>query len=120
MLNAKLKQAQSLRALAENASTALSDIPMCGTRNVNRMEDIITKLVDLEAEIKADIITIVDLKQDIAAAIRRVNNLAYQAVLELRYLCFMRWPAIAQEMAYSSQHTFRLHKLALQVVEAQR
>jgi len=83
------------------------------------MEDVIAKMVDLEAEINADIDALVDLKREIVTVIKRLDNTEHQTLLELRYLCFMRWEAIAVELAYSSQHMFRLHDAALKEISSQ-
>ena len=119
-INSKLEQVRSLRSLAEKATSTLSDTKVSGAPNVTRMQDIITKMVDLETEINTDIDTLVDLKREISTAIKQVDNLEHQTLLELRYLCFMRWEEIAVQMTYSSQHMFRLHDDALKAVGAKR
>ena len=50
-INSKLDHLGTLREMATKASATLSDMPHNGTRNVHRMEDIISKIVDLENEI---------------------------------------------------------------------
>ena len=87
-INAKLEQIASLRELAVKATATLSDTPRSGTRNVHRMEDIITKIVDLEAEINLDIDALVDLKHEIVSVIKQIEYPEHQTLLELRYLCF--------------------------------
>ena len=119
-INSKLEQVKSLRALAEKATSTLKDTKVSGANNVTRMQDIITKMVDLEAEINADIDTLVDLKREISTTIKQVDNLEHQTLLELRYLCFMRWEDIAVQMAYSAQHMFRHHNDALKAVGVKR
>jgi hypothetical protein len=84
------------------------------------MEDLLVKMMDLESEINADISDLLDLKAEIMSLIKRVANTEYQTLLELRYLCFKRWEEIAVEMAYSSQHMFRLHDQALKSVDLLR
>ena len=117
-INSKLEQVRSLRALAEKATSTMKGAYQRGTHNISRMEDVIAKMVDMEAEINTDIDALVDLKRDIIAAIKRLDNTEHQTILELRYLCFMRWEAIAMEMAYSPQHMFRLHDAALKDIES--
>jgi DNA-directed RNA polymerase specialized sigma subunit len=119
-INSKLEQVISLRALAEKAASTMPDIPKRNTRNISRMEDVIVKMVDLEAEINADIDALVDFKREIIAAIKRLDNTEYQTLLELRYLCFMRWEAIAVELSYSPQHMFRLHDAAIKAIDLKR
>ncbi len=115
-INSKLEQIVSLRALATKATSTLSDTPPSGTRNVHSMEDIITKIVDLENEINRDIDILVDLKREFVSVIREIDNTEYQTLLELRYLCFKTWEQIAVDMGYSLQHIFRIHDKALKEI----
>ena len=100
-INSKLEQVESLRNLAEKATSTLSDIPPSGSRNLHRIEDIITKIVDLENEINTDIDCLVDLKREIVTAIKRVGNSDLQMLLELRYLCFKTWEEISVTLNWS-------------------
>jgi len=119
-INSKLEQVLSLRNLAEKASTTLSNTPSGGTRNVHRMEDIVAKMMDMEAEIKADITALVDLKRDIVFSIKRVGNKEYQTLLELRYLSYWTWEEISVELHYDIRHVHRLHSRALYEIDALR
>lgn len=115
-INSKLEQIVSLRELATKATSTLSDTPVSGTRNVQSMECIIAKMIDLEVEINQDIDTLVDLKREIVSLIKQIQNTEYQTLLELRYLCFKTWEQIAVNLGYSVQHTFRIHDMALKTV----
>lgn len=115
-INSKLEQIVSLRELATKATSTLSDTPPSGTRNVHSIEGVIVKMIDLEEEINRDIDTLVDLKRDIMAVIKKINNPEQQTLLELRYLCFKTWEQIAVEMGYSLQHIFRIHDKALKCI----
>ncbi|NCD04370.1 MAG: hypothetical protein EOM00_15580, partial [Clostridia bacterium] len=63
LIDAKLEQVQVLRELATKATSTLSPTPQSNTRNVQPMEDIITKMLDLENEINSEIDRLVDLKK---------------------------------------------------------
>ena len=54
-INSKLEQISVLHAMATKATSTLSDVPPSGSRNVQRIEDIICKIVELENTINADI-----------------------------------------------------------------
>lgn len=112
-IEAKLEQISVLHALAAKATSTLTDVPPNGTRNVQQMEDIICKIVDLEKEINEDINRLVDLKFDIMSIIKAIGNLIYQTLLEQRYLCFRTWEQIAIDMGYDSRWVHRLHSKAL-------
>ncbi len=115
-INSKLEQIMSLRELATKATSTLNDTPVSGTRNVQSMEGIIAKMVDLETEINQDIDTLVDLKREIVSLIKQIQNTEHHTLLELRYLCFKTWEQIAVDMGYSLQHIFRIHEKALKNV----
>ncbi|MCL2462752.1 MAG: hypothetical protein FWF44_08815, partial [Defluviitaleaceae bacterium] len=114
---AKLEQAQSLRDLATKASTALTGLPSSATRNVHGMEDAIAKMVDLKDEIGADIIALVELKQEISATIGKVTSAELRTLLELRYVCGKTWEDIADGMHYGVRNVHILHGAALRDVE---
>ncbi len=115
-INCKLEQIHSLRSLAEKATSTLTDTPTSGTHNVNRMEEIITKMVDLEAEVNSDIDALLTRKKEITAVIKGVANADYRMLLELRYLCFKPWEYIATEMEYNRDYIFILHRAALSAI----
>ncbi len=115
-INSKLEQITSLRGLATKATSTFSDTPQNNTRNIQSMECIITKMIDLESQINNDIDTLVDLKRDIMLVIRQIKNLEYQTLLELRYLCFKTWEQIAVDMGYDLRWLYRLHNKATEVV----
>lgn len=111
-INSKMEQVMSLQELAMKATSTLSDVPVSGTRNVHRMEDIIAKIIDLEDEINRDIDQLVDLKAEIVQSIKSVANAEHQTLLELRYLCFKSWEQIAVDMDYNLRHVYRMHDRA--------
>jgi DNA-directed RNA polymerase specialized sigma subunit len=116
-INSKLEQVQSLWELATKATSALSEVPPSGTRNVHRMEDIIVKMVDLENEINSDIGGMLETKRVIMAAIKKVDRPEYQTVLELRYLSYHTFRQIAEELNADSSTVFRWHDKALKKIE---
>ncbi len=119
-INSKLEQVLSLRELTTKATATMSDMPGGGSRNVYKMQDIIGKIVDLENEINADIDKLVDLKREMVAVIKAVENPEYQTLLELRYLCFKTWEQIAVDMKYSTRNVYMLHDAAISAIKIPR
>ena len=115
-INSKIEQISSLRELATKATNVLGSEPVSGTRNPQRLQDVIEKMVDLEEELNNDIDTLVDLKREIMEVLRGVDNKEHQTLLELRYLSFMTWERIAVDLGYSIQHIYRLHNQALEKI----
>ena len=116
-INSKLDHLGTLREMATKASATLSDMPHSGTRNVHRMEDIISKIVDLENEINGDIDRFVDMKREYMLVIGDIKNPVYQLVMEQRYLCCRTWEHISLELGYELRWLHRLHGRALQEAE---
>ena len=95
----------------------MSDDVVSRTRNVHAMEDVIAKIVDMKAEVNAEIDRLVDLKRDIRELIAQIRKPEYRTLLELRYLGFRTWDAIAEEMGFEPRTIYRFHSNALRVVE---
>ncbi len=117
-INSKIQQVAALNDLATSATSALTGMPHNPSPSTSRMADVIAKIVDLQSEINTDIDRLVDLKQEIGATIKAVDNVELQTILEKRYLCFQPWEQIAVDLSYSIQHAYRMHDGALKKVEA--
>ena len=116
-INCKIEQVSSLHSLATKATTTVSDMPGSPTRNTHRMENIIVKILDIEEEINTEITSLVDLKAEIMGVIKGLDNLEFQMLLELRYLCYKPWEQIALDLNYSVNNIFKMHKRALEELE---
>ena len=117
-INSKIQQVAALNDLATKATSTLTGMPRNPNHATSSMEEAITKIIDLQAEINRDIDTLVDLKRDLSATIKAVGNTEYQTVLEKRYLCFQSWEQIAVEMGYDLRWLYRIHGKALEEVKA--
>lgn len=117
-ISSMMEQIRSLRFLAEKATATLSDMNVDGTRNVRRNEDVIMRIVGMEAEIGAAIDRMIKLKRGIISIIKRMSSPDLAMLLELRYLCFMTWEEIASELRFEQRHIHRLHGRALAEVDA--
>ena len=117
-IDSKLEQLDALNELAEKCSTTITGMPRNPSRSVSFMADAIAKIVDLQAEIDSDIHRLVDIKRQIVAAIKAVENKEYQTLLELRFLCGCTWEEVAAKMGYSIQHTYRMRDRSLRKIAA--
>ena len=116
-INSKIEQVSALNNMATKATSTISDMPGSATRNIHRMEDVIVKIIDLQDEINADIDELVDFKAEVMSVIKSIDNLEYQTLLELRYLCFKPWEQIAIELGYSINNVFKMHRKAIELLE---
>jgi len=116
-INSKIEQVKSLHNLATKATATLSDMPKGASPNHHRMEDFISKALDLESEIKADLQALINLKREVVTIIKCVERTELQTILEMRYLCFETWEEIAVALHYDLRHIHRLHGRALEEVD---
>ena len=118
MIDSKLEQVASLRAMATKTTTIMKRDVVSRSRNMHSMEDTIAKIADMETEINADIDRLVDLKKEIGETIRRVEDPRQRMVLEYRYLCYMRFTKIA-EILNCGESTIRAwHRKAMELLES--
>ena len=99
--------------LARKAGCAISGMPRNPDRAVSSMANAVERIVDLQAEINADIDRMVGLKTEIMKVIRQVDDPEFQTLLEKRYLNFHTWGQIAVDMGYNVRHLYRIHDRAL-------
>ena len=116
-IRTKVEQIEALNDLATSCTAVISDMPRNPNRGSSRMADAVMKIIDLQEEIKNDMIALVNLKREIMDVIKAVSSLELRTILEKRYLSFISWERIAVELGYSIQHTYRLHDMALKEVE---
>lgn len=116
-IECKLQQVESLRNLATRVTSVFSDMPHCTTTDSCKLEKTITKIIDLENEIDADIDRLVDLKKEISHVINSVENEEYRIILEMRYLNFRTWEEIAVALHYTVRWIYKLHSKALQKIK---
>ena len=112
-IDSKLEQIQKLRNESTKATSLVSDMPHSSSPNLQRLEDTIIKIIDLEHEINRDIDRLVDLKSAARTAINAMASPDERLILELRYLCYKTWPEIAGTIGVSESTLFRAHGLAL-------
>lgn len=78
---------------------------------------IVIKITELEAVIKADIERLLSLKIEIRKVIDAVRDNEERLLLHLRYLNFMSWDDVCDEMCVSSRTARRIHDSALRNVK---
>jgi hypothetical protein len=116
-INSKLEQVASLNELATKCTHTITGMPRNPGHGTSTTAEVVTKIVDLQADINRDIDCLVDLKREIVGVIKAVDNTECQTLLELRYLCFKSWEQIAVDMGYNVRHVYRLHDVAVSLVK---
>lgn len=116
-ISSKIQQVDSLNGLARKVSSTITGMPKGSDYASCTMADVITKIIDLQAEINSDIDRLVDLNREMVTVIKAVGNVELQTLLEFRYLCFKSWEQIAVEMDCTVRNVHLLHSAALQSVK---
>lgn len=119
VINQKIKEVQDLRLQArstggidyskERVQTSPSgDVPFVKP---------ICRIIDLEAEINAEIDKFVDEKHKIINQIQGLKNSDYIALLFKRYVEFKKFEVISVEMNFTYQYVIEMHGYALKEFE---
>ena len=116
-INSKLEQIRTLNELATKTTSTISDMPKSPSPSQSKMADAVAKIADLKNQIAEDTDRLVDIKVRSAHAIKAVDNVDLQLLLELRYLCYHTWEQIAVEMNCTVRNVQILHGKALERIK---
>lgn len=117
LINSKLRLLDSLKSnrLQVKGMQIKSDVVQVSKQG-NRQEDLIIKIIDLEKEITKDIDNLICEKKRAKAVIDELDG-PYRLVMTMRYLECMKWEEIAYRIGYSIQAVYKIHGQALKRVE---
>ena len=117
LINSKLRLLDSLKSnrLQVKGMQIKTDVVQVSKQG-NRQEDLIIKIIDLEKEIIKDIDSLIREKQRAKTVIDRLDG-PYKVVMTMRYLECMKWEEIAYRIGYSIQAVYKIHGQALKRVE---
>lgn len=117
LINSKLRLLESLKSnrLQVKGMQIKSDVVQVSKQG-NKQEDLIIKMIDLEKEISKDIDKLIDEKKRAKAVIDELDG-PYRLVMTMRYLECMKWEEIAYRIGYSIQAIYKIHGQALKRVE---
>ena len=113
-INRLLLEQQQWRELATRVSPNLSGMPR-GGGGVGT-QGAISKIVDLETEINAEIDKLVEKRKEIEGIIRAVEDSTLQTLLEYRYINGKKWEEIALMMGYDYRYILKIHGKALSLL----
>jgi len=115
-IKTKERQLDWLRSHAVYVSPKLAEVPKAPSIRRSPVEEAVVRITELETEINTSIANLMMLKQEIGKAIRVVNNMECETLLEMRYLIFLNWEQIASQLDYSQDYIYHLHRKALGMV----
>lgn len=102
------------QAASLSATDYSKDVVKSSPKPYASYEDAVIKAMQYDSEIALDNAASIDLERQIKADIEKLEDANERSILRKRYILFMSWKDIAEEMCYSYRHVIRLHGQALQ------
>lgn len=117
LINSKLRLLDNLKSsrLQVKGMQIKSDVVQVSKQG-NKQEDLIIRILDLEKEITKDIDSLIREKKKAKTIIDKLDG-AYKVIMSMRYLECMKWEEIAYRLDYSIQAVYKIHGQALKRVE---
>lgn len=110
-IDRKIEERERLLAkLTAGRMTQLTGMPRGGNSD---WTDALARYIQLDDEIKAEIMALCKTKREVNEAIDNVEDARHRQLLELRYRNYLNWEQIADTMGYDVRHIYRLHGEAL-------
>lgn len=113
LIKSQREELETLKLLSTSVVTDTSQVKVQGSKQVDRLGNIVAKIVDMENQINEEIERCLDLKLNIHNRINNLPNVDERLVLRLRYLEFLEWDEITQRLSYSLRQIYRIHAAAL-------
>ena len=119
IVKAKTEQLARLESLATSASSAFSETGgHHDDSKGSKLENQVIGIVELKDNLRKKTNELIKVRSEISSTIDRVNSLTHQYILEERYLNYKSWDSIGDITGFSKDYLYRLHREALQMVEA--
>jgi len=119
LIRNRLHQLETLRAMAAMASHAPGPAgPVTHSLNTDALPNAVIRIQEAEEELNKSIDELVSVREEIESMILRLPDVAQRVILEKKYLCFMAWIDIADDMGYSVRWAQMQHQQALAQIQA--
>lgn len=119
VINQKIKEVQDLRLKSQSTGGIdySKDRVQTSPSGDAPFVKLIGRIIDLEAEINAEIDAFVDEKHKIINQIQGLKNADYISLLYKRYVEYKKFETIAVEMNFTYQYVLNMHGYALKEFE---
>ena len=112
LINNRLREIDRLKEIATSVSNPLSP-NLAKSGNDDKIGTIITKIIDYQEDVAAQIDYYIDLRKQIVAEIESIESVEAMQLLYLKYIDGKTWKEIEIDMQISRAWMFRLHGIAL-------
>jgi DNA-directed RNA polymerase specialized sigma24 family protein len=116
-INIKLDQIHQFRELATKTTQTLTEDNVQSSGSEDKVSAIVSKIVDMEREVDAEIDRLATIKHNVELTISSVPNISQRKILTLRYINGLRWEEIAVRLSYHYRWVLELHGRALQEIQ---
>lgn len=114
-INQKCEEVAMWRSRATKITA--SNSPMCiGGNKDDRIQLAVEKIIEIETEINEEIDALINIKARIIEAIKTIDDINLQNILELRYIKGKTIEKISYDIGYSLRHTKRKHRKAINLL----
>lgn len=108
------EQLESLQEVEQSAkSQQVSDMPRGGGSGQQDLSVLMTRLEELRIKINDAMMESNKIKLEIEEVLWGLKGTEEAKALRLRYIYFMKWEEIAENMNYNRSHIHRIHKNAI-------
>lgn len=115
-IEAKEMHLEELRTQAEHITADLNGMPR-GSGPSSPVERVAVQIADLSWELELDWLDLLQYQEETKRLIERLGNDADVQVMSLRYLSYLTWERIAEEVHYSGSQVYRIQVRAHRKIE---
>lgn len=113
LIGENMQELKKLRQMKDNLPSSIGGGHRSNAENGAAYTRTVDRIIDFENQIISENAELLDIRIETRKRINRVANSNLNLILKKRYLQFMTFEAIADEMNYSVRHVLRLHGQAL-------
>ena len=114
-IRAKKERIENWRRIAESITAAIKPVAAFSSMPSKKVEDCVCNIIELQEEIQEEIDGLVQVEREIGRAITKaVEDPTLRALLEMRYLNYLKWEEIAVRLDMTFRWTMTLHRRALE------
>ena len=103
--------------MAMRATSRVDALRVSGTSERSKMETYVLEMVDVHDELKRETDRLLEKSRKAEQIIRLLPDQKQRMILQLRYLCGMKWEDIADKLHYTLRWIHKVHREALEALE---
>lgn len=115
-IEAKEMHLEELRTQAEHITADINGMPR-GSGPSSPVERVAVQIADLSWDLEQDWLDLLQYQEETKRLIERLDNDADVQVMSLRYLSYLTWEKIAEEVHYSGSQVYRIQVRAHRKIE---